>query len=111
MATSSGSASPAKYRLHYLREIRLAATQLRVSQITVVLATFAVIAAVAMTWYGDEETKTGSVYVVAEGGTTTCGTVTLGKQGVLLVTPSGASKPTRIEPKQLVALVPTGTCP
>ena len=65
-----------------------------------------------MTWYGDEAEKTGTrVYAVARDGTTTCGVVTVGKNGALLVKEEGNSEATRFDPEDVLTLVPTGKCP
>jgi hypothetical protein len=103
----------AGYQTHYRRESLLAAEDLRVSRIVVVLGTLALIAAVGMTWYGDEAEKKGTkVYAVSrDGAVVACGEVTVGKQGALLVKEPAKAQPTRFEPTNVLTLVPVGDCP
>jgi hypothetical protein len=104
--------SPVGYHLHYVQQLGLAALGLRVSRILVVLATLALIAAIGMTWYGDEKEKEGAlVYAVSRDGTVACGVVSAGKGGVLLIKEPDNAEPAKFEPATGLTLVPVGKCP
>jgi hypothetical protein len=109
---SSFAYSPVRYHLHYIQQLGLAALGLRVSRILVVLATLALIAAVGMTWYGEEDEKEGAlVYAVSKDGTVACGEVSAGGGGVLLIKESDNAQPARFAPETVLTLVPVGKCP
>lgn len=101
----------AGYQDHYFHELDTTATALRVSRITVVLGTLALVVAIGMTWYGEEEKKAATnVFVVPSSGSSLCGELSATAGGILRLKDSEGDIH-RVDPQQLVAIVPAAKCP
>ena len=104
--------NPTTFRRRYRSETLFAARALEVSRALVVIATLSAACATGMMWFGETKPVQGArVVAVTTDGTTTCGTLGVGKGGTITITADGGGQTTVIDPAEVRALIPAASCP